>query len=130
MYRVLFATLLLICSFRIAADNVVTSVIVGGNNLDACPSLGVVSGLKPEGNGFLAVRSGANAKYALIDKLLEGQKVFICNTSTDGNWFGVVYSHENIDDCGVSSPVTPAQPYKGKCKSGWVNAHWIKVLAG
>lgn len=131
MYRVIFAILLLICSFQIAADNFVIPVIVGGdNNLDACPSLGVVSGLKSEGNGFLAVRSGANFKYALIDKLLEGQKVFICNVSTDGNWFGVVYSRENIDDCGVSTPVTPAQPYKGKCKSGWVDAHSIKVLAG
>lgn len=131
MYRVLFAIILLISSFRIAADNVATPVMVGGNdNLDACPSLAVVSGLKPEGDRFLAVRSEANAKSALIDKLQEGQKVFICNTSTDANWFGVVYSHGNVDDCGVSSPVNPAKAYKGKCKSGWVNARWIKLLAG
>ena len=131
MYRVLFTILLLISSFRIAADNVAMPVIVGSDdNLDACPSLGVVSSLNAKREGFLAVRSGASTKYALIDKLQKGQKVFICNTSKDGNWYGVVYSHENVDDCGVSSPVNPAQPYKGKCKSGWVNAHWIKLLAG
>ena len=131
MYRVLFTIFLLISSFHISADNLATPVIVGSDdNLDACPSLGVVSGLKLKGDGFLAVRSGASTKYALIDKLQQGQKVFICNTSKDGNWFGVVYSHGNVDDCGVSSPVNPAQQYKGKCKSGWVNAHWIKLLAG
>ena len=131
MYRILFFILLLISSLRIAADNLAMSVIVGSDdNLDACPSLGEVSGLKPKGDGFLAVRSGASTKYALLDKLHKGQKVFICSSSEDGNWYGVVYSHGEVDDCGVTSPVNTAQPYKGKCKSGWVNAHWIKLLAG
>lgn len=131
MYRVLFTIFLLISSSLIAADNLAMPVIVGSDDyLDACPSLGVVSGLKSKGDGFLAVRSGASTKYALIDKLQNDQKVFICNTSKDGNWYGVVYSQGDVDDCGVTSPVYPAQPYKGKCKSGWVNAHWIKLLAG
>ena len=121
-----FAILLLI-SFWSIAD----SVTIGGNDdLDGCPSLGLVSGFKSKRNGFLAVRTGPNAKYAILDKLNAGQKVFICDTSKDGNWFGIVYSHRAIDDCGVSSPINPARPYKGKCKSGWVNARWIKVLAG
>jgi hypothetical protein len=131
MCRVLFTIFLLISSFHIVADNLATPVIVGSDdNLDACPSLGVVSGLNPKRDGFLAVRSGASTKHALIDKLQKGQKVFICSTSKDGNWYGVVYSHGDVDDCGVTSPVNTAQPYKGKCKSGWVNAHWIKLLAG
>lgn len=130
MYQVLII-ILLISSFGIAADNLSTPVIVGSDdNLDACPSLGEVFGLNPKGDGFLAVRSGASTRYALIDKLHKGQKVFICSTSKNGNWYGVVYSHRDVDDCGVTSPVNPAQPYKGKCKSGWVNAHWIKLLAG
>ena len=105
-------------------------MVGGSDDLDACPSYGVVSGLKSKKNGFLVVRSGSNIIFQKIDKLQEGQKVFICETSTDRNWFGIVYSHNNANDCGISSPISPTQPYKGKCKSGWVNARWIKLLAG
>ncbi len=131
MYRFFFAIFLLSSSFLTGADNVVMPVMIGGdNNLDACPSLGVVFNLNPNGDGFLAVRSGANTSYPLIDKLPEGQHVNICNSSIDGNWLGVVYSNSDVNDCGLSRPVSPVQPYKGKCKSGWVNSRWINVIAG
>jgi len=131
MYRFLLAILVLFHSSWATADNVATPVVVGGDdNLDACSGLGAVSGLNAKGDGFLAVRSGANVAYPLVDKLTEGREVYICNKSVDGKWLGVVYSHDNGDDCGVTSPVNPARPYKGPCKSGWVNARWIKWLAG
>lgn len=131
MYRMLLIIFLFSSSFWVTANEVTTPVIVGSDDdLDACSSLGMVSGLNPKGDGFLAVRSGKNATAPLVDKLLENQKVFICNTSKDGKWLGVVYSLDNINDCGVTSAVNPAQPYKGKCKSGWVSTRWIKLLAG
>lgn len=114
-----------------AADNTGTPVMVGGDEgLDACTSLGVVSGLDPEGDAFLAVRAGANANSKMLDKLPEGKQVHICSSSPDGKWLGIVYSRKKGTDCGVSSPITPAQPYKSKCKSGWVSTRWIKVIAG
>lgn len=113
-----------------AADNTATPVMVGGmEDLDACTGLGVVSGLDPEGDAFLAVRAAANANAKMLDKLPEGKKVHICDSSPDGKWFGVVYSKKGID-CGVNSPIKPAQPYKGRCHSGWVSQKWVKVIAG
>ena len=65
----------------------VVPVMVGGEaDLDACGGVGVVSGLAPHGDGFLAVRSGTNASYKLVDKLLEGQQVLMCSTSADDKW--------------------------------------------
>lgn len=132
MRKILGAIALLGYSVVSSADNAVMPVMVGGEeDLDACGSVGVVSGLAPRGDGFLAVRTGANASYKLVDKLLEGQQVLMCSTSADGKWYGIVYAPENKDlDCGVSSPISPAQPYQGKCKSGWVSGRWIKQIAG
>ena len=31
---------------------------------------------------------------------------------------------------GVSGAVPKAQAYRGPCASGWVNAAWVRVLAG
>jgi hypothetical protein len=112
------------------ADNSSMPVMVGSDDdIDACASVGEVAGLTPGGDGFLAVRSGAGTHYRLVDKLLAGQQVFICDSSTDNKWLGVVYS-KNGQNCGVSTPIIPAQPYKGRCKSGWVSSRWIKVIAG
>jgi hypothetical protein len=109
-------------------------VMIGGNSddgqLDACASLGAVSGLDPKGDRFLAVRSGPGTRYLLLDKLLEGQKVFACSVSPDRRWYGVVYTRSSDEDCGITSPVSPPQPYSGKCDSGWVNARWVKIIAG
>lgn len=122
--------LLTVNSVTNAGDNTATPVMVGAvEDLDACTGLGVVSGLDPEGDAFLAVRAAANANAKMLDKLPEGKKVHICDTSPDGKWLGIVYSRKGID-CGVNSPIRPAQPYKGRCHSGWVSARWIKVIAG
>ncbi|MCK9621349.1 MAG: hypothetical protein M0R47_12530 [Methylobacter sp.] len=133
MYPFLLALLLLssLLSSAATADVIGIPVMVGGEkNLDACTGLGIVFGLNPQSDNFLAVRSGTNSRYALIDKLYEGQQVFICQTSADGKWLGVVYSHNKNADCGVNSPINPAQVYSGQCKSGWVYGRWIKIVAG
>jgi len=132
MRRILLAFALLSYSVISIADNVGSPIMVGGDDdLDACASLGVVSGLAADGDGFLAVRSGANADYKLLDKLQNGQEVFVCNTSSDSKWFSIIYTKGQKDiDCGVASPISPAQPYQGKCSSGWVSKRWIKIIAG
>ena len=130
MNKLFFILLSLVCSFETIAQNISIPVNIGGSdNLDACSSLGYVSGFKSK-KGFLAVRSGSDTTYQIIDKLRKGQRVFICQISPDTNWYGIVYSYKYGDDCGVASPVINAQPYSGKCKSGWVYARWIKLVAG
>ena len=98
-------------------------------DLDACMTLGEVRGLNPEGDGFLAVRTGPGEGHQMVDKLTEGRQVYICDER--GAWVGIVYSNEPIDDgCGVTSPWEAPAPYTGPCRSGWVAARWIRDIAG
>lgn len=103
-------------------------VPVGGvAEIDACPGLGFVSGIRT----FLAVRTGPGVSYRQTDSLNDGHMLFLCSESADGQWQGVVYaSKPGLQDCGVSSPTPQAQPYQGPCKSGWVRSTWVSVLAG
>ncbi len=103
-------------------------VMIGGDpNYDACGSLGVVAGLNPQGDNFLAVRSGPGTKYDQIDSLFSGNEVFLCDQR--GRWHGIVYGTPGAD-CGVSSPVAGHQAYFGSCRSGWVFDRYIRVIAG
>lgn len=129
--RILPAIFLLAGALCLADQPASVQVMVGSDdNLDACSALGMVSGLKSGRNSFLAVRAGPDKRFAMIDRLKAGQRVSICRSSENGKWYGVVYSRKSAEDCGVTSPINPARPYNGKCRSGWVNAHWIKLLAG
>jgi hypothetical protein len=97
--------------------------------LDACPALGQVGGFDPQTEGLLEVRTGPGAAHAIVDKLAEGRRVFICDDRVA--WIGIVYSNEPGDvDCGVGSPRDGPEPYTGPCRAGWVHSHWIKVIAG
>lgn len=98
---------------------------LGGDDMDACASNGVVVGLKANGDNFLAVRKGPGTRHAKIDELRNGDEVFIC--TGDGAWMGIVYGGR---DCGVSSPIVPARIYRGPCRSGWVHQDFIEVTAG
>jgi hypothetical protein len=103
-------------------------VIVGKvAEYDACMSSGAVKGLDPHGDGFLAVRAGPGSQYQMIDKLLEGQNVFVCDER--GQWLGVVYTRGN-QDCGVTSALNKPTPYPGPCLAGWVHRNFINITAG
>ena len=97
-------------------------------DLAACMTLGEVRGLNPDGDGFLAVRSGPGADHAMLDKLHEGQRVFMCDER--GAWIGIVYSNDPDVDCGVTSPWPRRAAYRGPCRSGWAHRRWIKAIAG
>ncbi len=104
-------------------------VRVGGEqSLDACGGVGVVAGLNPNGDNFLAVRSGPGSRYKMLDKIREGQMYFDCDEQ--GKWVGVVYSRDPNATCGVTSPIGKKQAYRGPCKSGWVFRKYTKLIAG
>lgn len=121
-----------VLAWPLAASEATVPVRIGleDPSLDACGGVGQITGLKPGGDGFLAVRSGPGTKYAMTDKLTEGRFVFLCDWKEDGGWHGIVYTDDDNIDCGVSSPVESARSYNGKCKSGWVNRRWVRVVAG
>jgi hypothetical protein len=109
------------------------AVVTGGDaDLDACPTWAQVTGLDPNGDGFLTVRAGPGVDHAELDRLAEGRGLFVCVGTGDGRWLGVVYPRPGQDQaaCDVSSPRAVAAPYRGDCASGWVAARWVKPVAG
>lgn len=73
----------------------------------ACYFTSTVTGLDPNGDGFLAVRSGPGTNFPIIDKLYNGEVVH--NIQMQGQWRGV--------------------RFRGGMK-GWVHGNWLKDLAG
>lgn len=107
------------------------SVYYGGDeNIDACSSLAQVNHLSKGPDGFLAVKDAPSIKAYRTDKIFNGQKLWVCEESKDGKWLGIVYSPNEKQDCGVSSPVEKRKPYNGPCKSGWVSKKYVTLLAG
>jgi hypothetical protein len=103
-------------------------VTIGGDaSYDACRGNGVVVGLDPNGDGFLAVKGGPGLSYPRIDKLYNGDQVYICG-GTD-SWFAVVYTRTR-QDYNVSTPWPIRLPYTGPCRSGWVFKRYVRVIAG
>jgi hypothetical protein len=105
-------------------------VLVGNvADLDACMTVGEVSGLDRQGDGFLAVRTGPGEGHAMVDKLTTGRQVYHCDER--GTWMGIVCTNDPGEvDCGVASPRDAPEPYTGPCLSGWVHARWVKAIAG
>jgi hypothetical protein len=105
-------------------------VIVGGFAYQACGT-GLVQGLNPLGDGFLAVRTGPSSEfYPQIDSLYNGMQIHVCREA--GNWLAVVYAPTGQWDerCNVSHPWPVALPYTGPCRSGWVFRQWVGSLHG
>ena len=94
---------------------------------DACPVQGQVVGLDPHSDGFLAVKSAPSIKSARIDKLFNGERVYLCTRISD--WFGVVYTRRG-EDCNVSRSWPTSMAYTGPCRSGWVYRSYVELLAG
>lgn len=102
-------------------------IIQADPGFDACGANGVIEGLDPGGDGFLAVRSGPGAKYRELDRLYNGEQVYLCGER--GKWYGVVYSKRR-QDCNVTTAWVSTQAYTGPCKSGWVYKNWVRLWAG
>ncbi|WP_193315863.1 integron, partial [Poseidonibacter ostreae] len=105
---------LLVLGSSLFAEKSVPVMVGGDSDFDACGGTGIIKGLKVNGDGFLAVRKGPDSKYKMIDKLYNGNNVWLCDTK--GKWEGVVYGK----NCGVGGTIPKRQKYSGQCKSGWI----------
>jgi hypothetical protein len=74
----------------------------------------VVGGLDPNGDGFLAVRSGPGTEFRKIGELNNGDLVYTCDAR--GDWIGIKYRYPQ--------PGAPAGP------GGWVHGNWLTPYAG
>ncbi|MEO0912971.1 MAG: SH3 domain-containing protein [Pseudomonadota bacterium] len=72
-----------------------------------------VAGLKADGDGFLAVRTGPDTSFPKIDELLNDDIVFICDEM--GKWRGVLYRKTGLGE---------------DIRKGWVHGHWLRDLQG
>jgi len=101
-----------------------------GPDLDACGAYGEITGLNPDGDNFLSVRTAPNAEAEETDRLTSGTGVSLCETET--GWIGIVYQGAGLTggDCGTGSPVDDVREYDGPCRSGWVSQRYVELIAG
>jgi hypothetical protein len=86
---------------------------------------------------FAAVRDGPGVGYREIDRVFDGQRLVICDDQHNHNgWWPVIYipdgeAYEN-NKCFGTDHVTrlPAHPYRGPCRSGWINKNLVTDIAG
>jgi hypothetical protein len=124
------APVLLLSSLALAAPlhaQPAVPVMYGGEaDFDACPTVGEVAGLDPQGDNFLALRAGPGGSYKMLKKLGPGTRLILCDAR--GGWLGVVV--DNGSGCGTTSPIAKRQPYRGPCRSGWVFKRYVREVAG
>lgn len=102
-------------------------MIVREDDLDPC-AVGIISGLDPNGDGFLSVRSGPDADYTEIDRLYNGDQVRLCD-GDGGNWSGIVYVPRGEQTCSTND-FDFTYPYQGTCSSGWIFGRYVSAIAG
>ncbi|WP_299868660.1 SH3 domain-containing protein [uncultured Hoeflea sp.] len=93
------------------------------DDLDTC-AYGKVAGLKADGDGFLAVRSGPGSNYKKLDEVHNGEELWLFEEK--GDWVGVMYQAPEIS----CSPTDVDRPVPHKGKKGWVHKNWVEFLAG
>jgi hypothetical protein len=104
---------------------------LAGADLDACLSVGEVTGLNRRGDNFLAVRAAPSTRAPMLARLRKGHRVEVCDEAP-GGWLGIVYDRDPSGerDCGTGSPVPSPRIYDDACGAGWVSARFIKIVAG
>lgn len=122
-FLVMILSVVVFASSAFAVDLEVPIVEHMIEDLDIC-ALAQVKGLKANGDGFLAVRTGSDTNYKKIDELHNGDRIWVFDQK--GKWLGIVYDAPNLG-CG---PIESDRlvPYEGK--KGWVHENWVEYLAG
>ena len=88
---------------------------------------GEVFGLRAEGDGFLAIRTGPATTYARIGRLHNGDRVLIIDRQ--GDWVGIARDGGQTDQKGVCANAGPARRITGP-DVGWVHGRWLRETAG
>ncbi len=145
MSRLTFIPFLLLLSSGCLADEVrpvavtINPIIVDGAAIAPGGAVAQIQGLKKGGDGFVSVRDAPSTKGRETDRLTEG--TFLIRTFAEGadagtKFVGVVYDRDVNSDrsmlerCAIpEAPPYSSGAYKGPCKSGWMAARFVRVLA-
>ena len=106
-----------------AQDLDVPIMEIADDDFETC-AFGKVAGLKADGDGFLAVRTGPGTDYSKIDELKNDDEVWLYEQK--GKWIGVAYATDNAP----CDPIKEDRPLNVNGKKGWVHENWITVVAG
>lgn len=132
--RVLFLAFCAIFPGSVAlADEPEKAPFIGrdGPEMDACGGIASVFGRDSRGREALPVREHPDEYARKKDDLPPRTLVWLCDA--DGEWQGIVYpsgEFQELQDCRVSSPIAEPRAYAGPCKSGWVLANRLQLVAG
>ncbi len=85
-------------------------------------SAGTVMGLRADGDGFLAVRSGPGPDFRKLGELRNGDRVTIFNG--EGDWLAILVPGGRIDQGDACQRVGPRRQVSGP-GLGWVHRNWI-----
>lgn len=120
---------------------VITPVIFDGKPIDQGGAWARIVGLKKGGDGFVSVRAAPSTRAAERDRLTADRLVYALGPERDWRrlgFVGVVYTEggapEDFEErCGLAAPLPKAPPwtrvYDGPCRSGWIHARFVEVLA-
>ena len=109
----------------------VPQVGLEGPDSDACIGVGRVSRANLARDGRLPVYPMPTDQSRAKDHLSSDTLVWLCEA--EGDWQGIVYASgefQDLGDCRVSTPVSVPQAYAGPCRSGWVAARSLQLVAG
>ena len=103
-----------------------------GPNFAACGGAGTTRRLDTAAGERLEVRAAPFDTAAETGEIASGASFFVCSRSHDQRWLGVVYDESGTlaPGCGVSNPLRERRNYEGPCRSGWVPAAFVKLIAG
>jgi hypothetical protein len=101
-----------------------------GPSFAACNGVGTTRNMSSADG--LAVRAAPFDSAAEAGRIEPGRRFFVCTRSHDQRWLGIVWPSEGELDgrCGVSAPLPRRTDYAGPCRSGWVSAASVKLVAG
>lgn len=85
-------------------------------------SAGTVMGLRADGDGFLAVRSGPGSDFRKLGEVRNGDRVTILDA--EGEWLAILVPGGRIDQADACQRVGPRRQVSGP-GLGWVHGNWI-----
>ena len=115
---------------EVKVDEVPVRVGELGPSFAACGAAGTTRNLAA--GETLAVSAAPFDNATETGKVPAGSRFFVCSRSHDQRWLGIVYEPGGTlgQACGVSAPLPSRRDYEGPCRSGWVSAAFVKLVAG
>lgn len=95
-----------------------------GENLQPCTSVATVTG-----KAAIPIYAGPSQKARKVGTANPGVEISVCDYAQKDRWLGVILPTPGVN-CGIAMPLKGPRPYRGKCRSGWIEARLVTFIAG